>query len=88
MGVIILVVALLMISSAMFTVRQTHQALVLQFGEPKRVITDPGLHFKVPLVQDVTYYDKRILELDPVGQDMSLIDQRRINVDSFRRASG
>lgn len=84
-GLIIVVVALLMVSSAMFTVRQTHQALVLQFGEPKRVITEPGLHFKVPLVQDVTYYDKRILDLDPAGQDMSLIDQRRINVDSFAR---
>ncbi len=85
MAVIIAVAVLLMASSAMFTVRQTHQALVLQFGEPKRVITDPGLHFKVPLIQDVTYYDKRVLDLDPVGQDMSLIDQRRINVDSFAR---
>ncbi len=79
------VVILLLASSSMFTVRQTHQALVLQFGEPKRVVTDPGLHFKMPLIQDVTYYDKRILDLDPAGQDMSLIDQRRINVDSFAR---
>ena len=85
MAMIIAVVVLLLGSSAMFTVRQTHQALVLQFGEPKRVITDPGLHFKMPLIQDVTYYDKRVLDLDPVGQDMSLIDQRRINVDSFAR---
>lgn len=85
MAAIFAVVALLLVSSAMFTVRQTHQALVLQFGEPKRVISEPGLHFKVPLVQDVTYYDKRILDLDPAGQDMSLIDQRRINVDSFAR---
>ncbi|MBX7198202.1 MAG: protease modulator HflC [Rhodospirillaceae bacterium] len=84
-GIIVAVVVLLMASSAMFTVRQTHQALVLQFGEPKRVITEPGLHFKVPLFQNVIYYDKRVLDLDPAGQDMSLIDQRRINVDSFAR---
>ncbi len=79
------VAALLVISGAVFTVHQTQQALVLQFGEPKRVIAVPGLHFKVPLIQDVFYYDSRILDLDPQGQDMSLIDQRRINVDSFAR---
>ena len=85
-GSVILAVALLLIvSGALFTVHQTQQALVLQFGEPKSVIAEPGLHFKVPLVQDVYYYDSRILDLDPPGQDMSLIDQRRINVDSFAR---
>ncbi len=70
---------------AIFTVHQTQQALVLQFGEPVRVITQPGLHFKVPFIQNVSYYESRILELDPQGQDMSLVDQRRINVDSFAR---
>ena len=84
-GFVLVVVALLIVSGAVFTVRQTQQALVLQFGEPKRVVTEPGLHFKLPLVQDVTYYDARILELDPQGQDMSLVDQRRVNVDSFAR---
>ena len=86
--VTILVVAvglLLIATGAVFTVHQTQQALVLQFGEPKRVIAQPGLHFKVPLVQDVFYYDSRVLDLDPPGQDMSLVDQRRINVDSFAR---
>ena len=84
-GFVLVVVVLLLASGAMFTVRQTQQALVLQFGEPKRVVSDPGLHFKLPLVQDVFYYDARILDLDPPGQDMSLVDQRRINVDSFAR---
>ncbi len=78
-------ILLLLASSALFTVRQTQQALVLQFGEPKSVIAEPGLHFKIPIVQDVYYYDSRILDLDPQGQDMSLVDQRRINVDSFAR---
>ena len=82
---VVVVAFLLVVSGAVFTVHQTQQALVLQFGEPKRVIAAPGLHFKVPLVQDVFYYDSRILDLDPQGQDMSLIDQRRINVDSFAR---
>ncbi len=84
-AVIGVLAVLLVASGALFTVHQTQQALVLQFGEPKRVIAQPGLHFKVPLVQDVYYYDSRILDLDPQGQDMSLVDQRRINVDSFAR---
>ena len=79
------VALLLIVSGSVYTVHQTQQALVLQFGEPKRVIAAPGIHFKVPLVQDVFYYDSRVLDLDPPGQDMSLIDQRRINVDSFAR---
>lgn len=83
---LVFVVALLLVASgSLFTVHQTQQALVLQFGEPKSVIAEPGLHFKVPFVQDVYYYDSRILDLDPQGQDMSLVDQRRINVDSFAR---
>ncbi len=83
--IIVLVAAFFAAFGAMFTVHQTQQALVLQFGEPRRVITEPGLHFKIPFIQNVSYYESRILELDPQGQDMSLVDQRRINVDSFAR---
>ena len=79
------IVALLLLSGSLFTVHQAQQALVLQLGEPKRVVNEPGLHFKLPMVQDVFFYDSRILDLDPPGQDMSLIDQRRINVDAFAR---
>lgn len=79
------IVLFMLLTGSMFTVHQTQQALVLQFGEPKRVTADPGLHFKLPVVQDVIYYDARVLDLDPPGQDMSLIDQRRINVDAFAR---
>tara|TARA_R110000868_G_scaffold152534_3_gene377268 strand:- start:502 stop:1362 length:861 start_codon:yes stop_codon:yes gene_type:complete len=82
---IVLVAAFFAAFGAMFTVHQTQQALVLQFGEPRRVITEPGLHFKIPFIQNVSYYESRILELDPQGQDMSLVDQRRINVDAFAR---
>jgi len=71
--------------SSLYTVRQTQVSLVLQLGAPVRVVTEPGLHFKVPFLQNVIAYDSRILDLDPAGQDMSLIDQRRVNVDSFAR---
>ena len=55
------------ILSSFFTVDQTQQALVLQFGEPKRLVNKPGLNFKVPFIQEVTYFEKRVLAL--VSQD-------------------
>jgi len=83
-GVIVVIAAVLLLSSV-FTVRQTEQALILQFGEPKRVITEPGLQFKLPFVQNVEKFEKRILDLDPPVQEVVLVDQKRINVDSFAR---
>ena len=70
---------------AMFTVHQTQQALILQFGNPIRTIPEPGLHFKMPFIQNVEYYDRRILDLDPPVQEVILADQKRINVDAFAR---
>ncbi|MBT5428369.1 MAG: protease modulator HflC [Rhodospirillaceae bacterium] len=72
-------------SASLFTVHQTQQALVLQLGNPIRVESEPGLKFKLPFVQDVTFYDRRILDLDPPAQEIILNDQKRINVDSFVR---
>lgn len=72
-------------SSAMFTVDQTEQAMVMQFGNPQRVVSEPGLHFKTPFIQDVVYFDKRILDLDPPPGLVILNDQKRINVDAFAR---
>lgn len=82
-----LLILLLVLSGSLFTVQQGHQALVLQFGEVKDVIgpQSPGLHVKWPLIQDVQPYDARILDLDPPGQEMSLVDQRRLVVDAFAR---
>lgn len=82
---VVVLVAVVVIAGSMFTVHQTQQAIVLQFGEPKRVVTEPGLHFKAPLLQNVIYYDARLLDLDPPGQEMPLVDQRRIIVDAFAR---
>ena len=82
----VIVVALgVTLSSALFTVHQTKQALILQFGNPIRVEREPGLKVKLPFIQNVEYYDRRILDLDPPGQEVVLTDQKRINVDSFAR---
>jgi membrane protease subunit HflC len=83
-GVAVLIVGFLA-SSALFTVHQTQQALILQFGNPVRVETEPGLKFKIPFIQNVEYFDKRILDLDPPTQEVLLADQKRINVDAFAR---
>lgn len=70
---------------SLFTVHQAQTALVVQFGDPRRVIIEPGLHFKVPLVQDVIYFDKRILGLDAQPEEILTTDRRRLVVDSFVR---
>lgn len=80
-----LVVSAIVANSTLFTVHQASQALVLQFGKPVRVERDPGLKFKVPFVQNVEYFDRRILDLDPQPQEVILQDQKRVNVDSFAR---
>jgi len=84
LGVIVAVTGITTFGS-LFTVHQAEQALILQFGNPVRVVKSPGLHFKMPLVQNVEYYDKRILDLDPPMQEIILADKKRVNVDSFAR---
>jgi modulator of FtsH protease HflC len=83
-GVVVVLAGILLFSS-IYTVRQTEQALVLQFGNPISVERDPGLHFKLPLIQNVEFFDRRILALDPPVQEVLLSDQKRINVDAFAR---
>jgi modulator of FtsH protease HflC len=79
------VFAVVVLFSATFIVHQTSQALVLQFGQPVRVITAPGLYLKIPIAQEVTFYDARILSLDPPAEQMILSDQKRVIVDGFAR---
>ena len=81
----LLFVAGLITFNAFFVVDQTQQALVLQFGEPKRDIQDPGLKMKIPMIQNVVYYEKRVLDLDPPKQQVILSDQKRLDVDSYAR---
>lgn len=68
-----------------FIVHQNEQALVLRFGEPVNVITTPGLNWKVPVVDTVDIFEKRILDLDASPQEVTALDQKRLVVDSFVR---
>lgn len=77
--------AVVLLFGSVFTVNETEQALVLQLGEHKRTVQDPGLHFKLPLIQNVIYLDKRILNLDVPPQEVIASDQKRLVVDAIAR---
>ena len=80
------IIVLFVLYSSFFTVDQTKQAIVLQFGEPKRVITKPGLNFKIPFVQEVTLFEKRVLSLvSSDSEEVILSDQKRLEVDTYSR---
>lgn len=83
-GVIVAAAVIVFLSSA-YIVYQPEQAIVLQFGEPMRVVKEAGLKFKVPFVQNVVFYDSRLLNLDPPAQEVVLNDKKRLDVDSFTR---
>lgn len=87
-GIVALILALVVIIvgwSSVFTVDQTEQALVVRLGEPVRVVTEPGLHFKAPFVDAVISIDKRILDLENPSQEVIASDQKRLVVDAFAR---
>lgn len=81
----VLAAAIFTASSTLFTVQQTQQVLITQFGEPRRVIQEPGLHWKLPFIQSVITFDRRLLDFDAPGEEVILGDQRRLIVDSFTR---
>ena len=83
--VLILFIGLLTFTGAFFVVQEWKQVIVLQFGDPRQVITEPGLKFKIPFIQDAIFFDRRMLNLDPQPEEMILSDQKRIIVDSFAR---
>ncbi len=83
--VILLFLLLFVALNSVYIVYQPEQAIVLQFGEPMRVVQDAGLKFKVPFIQNVIFYDKRLLNLDPPAQEVVLNDKKRLDVDSFTR---
>jgi membrane protease subunit HflC len=82
---IVIGVLVFVVWQAYFTVNQAQQALVLQFGKPVRVVQDPGLNFKVPFVQNVIYFDRRLLDFDADAQEVIMSDQKRMVVDAFAR---
>ena len=82
-GIAIAVVFLLF--NSLYVLPQTKQAIVLQFGEPVRLVKDAGLKIKIPFIQNVIFYDNRLLNLDPPAQEIVLNDKKRLDVDSFTR---
>ena len=83
LALIILLGATLFFS--VFVVKEVNQAIVLQFGDPKKIILKPGLNFKIPFIQNVVFLDKRILNLDTPPEEVIASDQKRLIVDAFAR---
>jgi len=81
----IIVVAGFVIYLSFFVVKEINQAIVLQFGDPKRVIATPGLQVKIPFIQNVVFIDRRILSLDPPPEEVIASDQKRLIVDAYAR---
>ena len=81
----VLIVAGFAIYLSLFTVKEINQAIVLQFGDPKRVIVKPGLQVKIPFIQNVVFLDRRILSLDPAPEEVIASDQKRLIVDAYAR---
>lgn len=74
-----------LINSAIFTVTEGQQVMITRFGDPKDQITEPGLHFKLPMIDQTRFFEKRILNIDPPSEEVLLADQKRLVVDSFAR---
>jgi membrane protease subunit HflC len=81
----VLLVALIILYGSVFTVYQTDQAIVVRLGQPIRVVTEPGLNFKVPLLDSVISVEKRIVDLENPAQEVITSDQKRLVVDAFAR---
>ena len=81
----LLIVALIAAYSTLFTVYQTRQALVVRLGQPVRVVSEPGLNYKMPIIDSVIHIDKRILDLENPAQEVIAFDQKRLVVDAFAR---
>jgi modulator of FtsH protease HflC len=82
---VVLVIAGIFALSALFIVDQTEQALVLQLGQPRRVIRTPGLWVKRPFIENVIYYDRRLLDFEPPPEEVIASDQKRLVVDTYTR---
>ena len=81
----VILVLVFVAANSLYVVSQTEQAIVLQFGDPVRVVKEPGLKAKIPFIQKVVFYDNRLLNLDPPAQEVVLNDKKRLDVDSFTR---
>jgi membrane protease subunit HflC len=82
---VLLIAAGILMRSSLFIVDQTESALVLQLGQPRRQISEPGLWVKRPFIEDVVIYDKRVLDFEPPPEEVIVSDQKRVVVDSYSR---
>lgn len=82
---VILVIGGIFAMSSLFIVDQTQEALVLQFGQPRRVIREPGLEVKRPFIENVIYYENRLLDFEPPPEEVIASDQKRLVVDTYTR---
>lgn len=82
-GIVLAVLLAILANASLFTVQQTEQVLIAQFGHIVRPISEPGLHAKMPLIQNVISFDRRLLSVEFPGEEVILGDQRRLIVDSF-----
>ena len=83
--IVLILIVVILGSSSFFYVDQRVQAIVLQFGEPVRLIKNPGLQFKIPLMQNVEYFDKRLILFDNPREEIISADKKRLIVDAFAR---
>jgi membrane protease subunit HflC len=81
----VIIAAVFAIYLSLFVVKEINQAIVLQFGDPKKVITKPGLQMKIPFIQNVVFLDRRILNLDAPPEEVIASDQKRLIVDAYAR---
>ena len=81
----VIAVAGFVIYLSLFVVKEINQAIVLQFGDPKKVIVEPGLQVKIPFIQNVVFLDRRILNLDAPPEEVIASDQKRLIVDAYAR---
>ena len=81
----VIVVIGVVLFQSLFIVQEINQAIVLQFGDPKKIISKAGLNFKLPFIQNVVYLDKRILNLDSAPEEVIAADQKRLIVDAIAR---
>lgn len=83
--IILVFTGFIVVSSSLFTVDQRKNAIIFQFGEAVKILKEPGLHFKIPFIQNVEYFDKRVLHIDAEAKELTASDGKRIIVDAFAK---
>ncbi len=85
LGLIVLVIAVVFVYNGLFVVDQTQQAMILQLGKPVKVVKDPGLNFKIPFLQQVSYFDRRLLHYDAAPAEIITSDKKNLVIDNYSK---